>query len=281
MGHFEMHPWSSSSASGQGLFQSPKFPATQICAARASPVHIQTASGFPPPGDEFFWDAASPGEGGNIQDQPPALLHLMETSPARSNPWWDIYGYFTPVEQPGVVWCLSNHIQSGNLLSKMSWSSSVTVTATSATSPVPAQPLQPAQGMLPARIPPHSPSHGWLLWLLSALPPHLPPLPTAGRILFGSSAGPGGTDLEIGSMSCREMEKFNTTGAHLLCLGSRDGPWGWEKHSQRWEMISHSWAATPRPQRAGMGTVPTLGLSHPTGRGSGMGRAGDPCCSAG
>lgn len=32
-----MHPWSSSSASGQGLFQSPKFPATQIFMARASP----------------------------------------------------------------------------------------------------------------------------------------------------------------------------------------------------------------------------------------------------
>lgn len=102
-------------------------------------------------------------------------------------------------QEPGGGWCLSS--QSQNLISKLSWYSSGTVTAkescallcaTCATSPVAAQPLQPGQGTLGCSVPgflhiPHP-----ILWLLSALPPQ-PPLPTAGRILFGSS----GTALEI------------------------------------------------------------------------------------
>lgn len=119
-------------------------------------------------------------------------------------------------------------------------------------------------------------------------PPHLPPLPVAGRILSGSSALSGGPAW----LPCEVPWKFIPHPAGNGAHRSSPGPWGLEKHSQRWEMISYSWTATAGPgahpwhcqghKGQGWGQWPPLGCAcpHPMGRGSGTGRAG-PCSSAG
>lgn len=86
-----------------GVVPKPQIPCSPNLCGQSQPcLHIQTASGFHSLGAEFFLDAASCGEGGKVQDQPPALLHLMEAKPARSNPLGCISGYFSPAQQPGA-----------------------------------------------------------------------------------------------------------------------------------------------------------------------------------
>lgn len=151
--------------------------------------------------------------------------------------------------------------------------------ATCATSPVPAQPLQPGQGMLGCSVPrflhtPH-PSCGSSV---PATPATTSATSSCGRenfiwqlcTVWGRCLAPLRGSLVTHSTSCREMEPFNHTGAHLA---PEMGP-GWamgmgkafpEMGNDLLLLESHSRAwcpslALPRPQRAGMGTVATLGL---------------------
>lgn len=178
------------------MCQSPK---SILCGQRQPCPHTQTASGFPSLGAEFFRDAASHGEEERVQEQPPALLHLMGTKASSSNPLGCIHGYFSPAEQPGASSDLvaqQSHpepeARSQGVLVKQwrchSQGELCLLCATCATSPVPAQPRQPGQGMLGCSVPgflhtPH-PTHQ-----CPATPAH------AGNVLFGSSLLSGGSAL--------------------------------------------------------------------------------------
>lgn len=93
-----METWCFSLGWGKGFFLKPEIHPVSLQPALPSHQNCPWLCFF---WGQIFQDVLCHEEGGKVQDQSPALLHLMQIKPAKSNTFGYIYGSFAPSELPG------------------------------------------------------------------------------------------------------------------------------------------------------------------------------------